>query len=432
MSSKKNELITPELMFRKIGQNLKRQGIAQILNVIPFVHFFGNAWLFSLKIKLGTFFKRVGTALNSVELITAGEKMRASAICYLPIIIIYNFRFFLVFNFTILLLQITPETQQSFDASYLFFYFIIFTILSTILIIFRTAQISYEYMCFKEIKYFFIYQLPDSSSTKQKAIFNASFIMFGVCLAFFLSNLIGENTITSFSFSLSSNRIVGLILIIIGVAVVVFAYFNLGKTFIALSKKSESLISRDVIVGAPVGPSLDTNLVFPHRTRLVSNKVAKILTKLMFLEIIVWLIIPFYIFFYSGSSNIYIWSYWIYFYKQLILRLNFDISSFLFLSFFYFFLLSVTLIAIIEGLLQYKKYRRYNSIPLRTAFFMRFCVTLAYSIFLLLGWYFTSIISWYTIIFPQAALLFLIVFISGMIVRSKATRVNHHFDRSYD
>ncbi|MHA1370576.1 MAG: hypothetical protein ACTSWN_14055 [Promethearchaeota archaeon] len=45
-TSTKNELLTPDLMFSERGQNLKRQGVAQILNVIPFVHFFGNAWLF--------------------------------------------------------------------------------------------------------------------------------------------------------------------------------------------------------------------------------------------------------------------------------------------------------------------------------------------------------------------------------------------------
>ncbi|MHA1371151.1 MAG: hypothetical protein ACTSRA_15730 [Promethearchaeota archaeon] len=188
MSNTKSELTTQELMFRKIGQNLKRQGVAQILNAIPFVHFFGNAWLLALKFKLAAFFKNTGTTLNSVEFVTAGEMMRASATFYLPVIIIYNFRFFLVLNYTIVLLQITPETQRSFDASFLFTYFIIFFIMSTILIIFRVALISYEYMCFKEIKYFFIYQLPASSSIKQKAIFNASFVMFGVCLAFFLSS----------------------------------------------------------------------------------------------------------------------------------------------------------------------------------------------------------------------------------------------------
>ncbi|MHA1715252.1 MAG: hypothetical protein ACTSXP_06385, partial [Promethearchaeota archaeon] len=81
MSSTKSELNTQELLFRKIGQNLKRQGIAQILDAIPFVHFFGNAWLFALKIKLGAIFKSAGAALNSVELVTAGKKMRGSATC---------------------------------------------------------------------------------------------------------------------------------------------------------------------------------------------------------------------------------------------------------------------------------------------------------------------------------------------------------------
>ncbi|MHA1372038.1 MAG: hypothetical protein ACTSRA_20255, partial [Promethearchaeota archaeon] len=100
MSNTKNESTTPELMFRKIGQNLKRQGVAQILDAIPFVHFFGNAWLLALKIKLGAFFKSAGTTMNSVELVTAGKMMRASAICYLPVIIIYNIRFFLVLNFS--------------------------------------------------------------------------------------------------------------------------------------------------------------------------------------------------------------------------------------------------------------------------------------------------------------------------------------------
>ncbi|MHA1697288.1 MAG: hypothetical protein ACTSWN_00445, partial [Promethearchaeota archaeon] len=137
MSSKKSELNTQELLFRKIGQNLKRQGVAQILDAIPFVHFIGNVWLLALKIKLGAFFKRAGTTMNSVELVTAGEKMHASAMCYLHVIIIYNIRFFIVLNFTIAMLQITPETQQSFDASFLFTYFITFFIVSTILIIFR-------------------------------------------------------------------------------------------------------------------------------------------------------------------------------------------------------------------------------------------------------------------------------------------------------
>ncbi|MHA1372234.1 MAG: hypothetical protein ACTSRA_21245 [Promethearchaeota archaeon] len=351
MSSKKSELITLELMFRKIGHNLKLQGVAQILNIIPFVHFIGNAWLFALKIKLGAFFKSAGAALNSVEFDTAGRKMRASAICYLLVIIIYNFRFFHILNFTIVLLQITPETQQSIDATFIITYFIGFVILSIILIIFRVALISCEYMCFKEIKFFFINQLP-GSSTKQKDIFNASFVMFGVCFAFFLSNLIGENTIISLSFSLSPDRIVGLLLIIIGIAVVVFAYFKLGKTFITLSKKSESLISRDVTVGAPVSPYLDKNLVITHRTRLVSNKIAKILIILMFLEIIVWLIIPFNIEIYGTRSKIYVLrSYWIYFYNKIILKLNFnnfDIFILFIFTFFYFFLLSVILIAIIE------------------------------------------------------------------------------------
>ncbi|MHA1717359.1 MAG: hypothetical protein ACTSXP_17085 [Promethearchaeota archaeon] len=435
MTSTKSELITPELMFRKIGQNLKRQGFAQILNIIPFVHFFGNAWLLALKIKLGAFFKRAGTTLNSMELVTAGKMMRTSAICYLPVIIIYNFRFFIVLNFTIALLQITPETQQSFDASFLFIYFIIFFIISTILIFFRTAQISYEYMCFKEIKYFFIYQLPASSSIKQKAIFNASFVMFGVCLAFFLSNLIGENTITSFSFSLSSNRMVGLLLIIIGAAVVVFAYFNLGNTFIALSKKSESLISRDVVVRAPVGPpSLDNNLVITHRTRLVSNKVAEVLITLMFLEILVLLFIPDWIVYNETRSEIFVGSYWIYiiyFYIQLISKSNFDILILLFFYFLFFFNPVVTAIAIIEEINLYKKYWRYNFIPLKTAFFIHFYANLVH--ILVEGIYdFALWVVNEIYIFPKPFSLMILIFILWMVVKSEAKRPKQFFEYLHD
>ncbi|MHA1371152.1 MAG: hypothetical protein ACTSRA_15735 [Promethearchaeota archaeon] len=157
-----------------------------------------------------------------------------------------------------------------------------------------------------------------------------------------------------------------------------FAYFNLGKTFFMLSKKPESLISRDVIVGASVGPYLDTNLVITHRTRLVSNKVAEVLIILMFLEILVLLILPFHISYYETRFEIHVWSYWIYFYNQLILKLNFDIFMFLFFSFLFFINPVVTAVAIIEEINLYKKYRGNNFIPLKTAFFVHFYLNFVY------------------------------------------------------
>ncbi|MHA1372149.1 MAG: hypothetical protein ACTSRA_20820 [Promethearchaeota archaeon] len=435
MSSTKSELTTPELMFSKIGQNLKRQGVAQILNIIPFVHFIGNAWFLALKIKLYAIFKSTGAALNSVELVTAGKKMRASAICYLPVIIIYNIRFFLILNFSIIPFLTPEETYPSF-LSYLFY----FIILSIILIIFYMVLSSYEFACFEEIKLFFINQLP-GSFTKQKAINGAGSVMYSICLGFFLRRLIGESTIINFPLRLLA--LISLLLepwlwlLIAGVAVVGYAYFKLGNTFITLSKKPESLISRDVIVGESVPPSLDTKLVITHRTRLVSNKVAKILIILMFLEILVLLILPFDISFYSGSSDIYTWSYWIYFYNKLILKLNFDISWFLFFSFLFFINPVVTAVAIIKEIKLYKKYRGNNFIPLKTSFFIHFYFNFVYvlimgSVALHPVTYYAMALFNFTIIYPQFTPSMILILFLFMIVKSEAIRAKRFFESLHD
>ncbi|MHA1370940.1 MAG: hypothetical protein ACTSWN_00435 [Promethearchaeota archaeon] len=437
MSNTKSELTTQELMFRKIGQNLKRQGVAQILDAIPFVHFIGNAWLLALKIKLGAFFKRVGTTLKSVELVTAGKMMRASAICYLLVIIIYNIRFFLVLNFSIFLLQITPHSGPI----YSFYYLIKFFVLSIILIIFRSALISYEYMCFKEIKFFFINQLP-GSFTKQKAINDAGSVMFNICLGFSLNRLIGENSIIAFPVNLSWLLAVKLLflvpwswllwLLFAGVTVIVYAYFKLGKTFIVLSKKIESLISRDVIVDEPVAPSLNNNLVFTHRTRVVSNKVAEVLIKLMFLEILVFLILPYSITFYITRFEIRVWSYWIYFYNELILKVNFDISWFVYISFLFFINPVVTAVAIIEEIKLYKKYRGYNFIPLKTAFFIHFYINFGHVLIMGYLGFFGFNYAWAAyhriFILPQPILLMILILILFMLVKSEAKRANRFFE----
>ncbi|MHA1371987.1 MAG: hypothetical protein ACTSRA_19990 [Promethearchaeota archaeon] len=438
MSNIKSELNTQELLFRKIGQNLKRQGIAQILDTIPFVHFFGNAWLLALKIKLGAIFKRAGTTLNSVDLVAAGEKMRASAICYLPVIIIYNIRFFFILNSSIILLQITPETDSSFTY---FYYFADIFRLSIILFIFRTFLLIYEYMSFKEIKFFFIYQLPASSSTKQKALDNTNSVMFDICLAFVLSKLIAEIIITSYPLWLLGLKSLLLMpwlwLLLAGVAVAGYAYFNLGKTFIALSKKSESLISRDVVAGVPVGPpSLYTNLALTHRTRVVSNKVAEVLITLMILEILVLLILPFYFVYNETRSEIHMVSYWIYFYNQLILKVNFEVFWFVYLSFLFFINPVVTAVAIFEEIKLYKKYRGYNFIPLKTAFFVHIYINLGYV--LIMG-YFDFILSIigrppliHTFIFPQPTPLTILIFILLVVVKLKAKRTKQFFESSHD
>ncbi|MHA1714293.1 MAG: hypothetical protein ACTSXP_01505, partial [Promethearchaeota archaeon] len=183
-------------------------------------------------------------------------------------------------------------------------------------------------------------------------------------------------------------------------------------------------------------PSLDTNLVITHRTRLVSNKVAEVLIKLMFLEILVLLILPFHISYYETRFEIHVWSYWIYFYKQLILKLNFDIFMFLFFSFLFFFNPAVTAVAIIEEIKLYKKYRGNNFIPLKTSFFIHFYLNFVYV--LIIG-YFGFMSSSYaanalhlTAIFPQPTPLMILIFILWMIVKSEAKRANRFFESPHD
>ncbi|MHA1371147.1 MAG: hypothetical protein ACTSRA_15710 [Promethearchaeota archaeon] len=225
-------------------------------------------------------------------------------------------------------------------------------------------------------------------------------------------------------------------LIIIGVAVVVFAYFNLGNTFIVLSKKSESLISRDVVVGEPVAPSLDNNLVFAHRTLLVSKKVAKVLIALILLEILALLFIPDTIVYNETRSEIHVGSSKTYFYKQLILESNFDIPILLFSHFLFWFNPVVTAIAIIEEIYFYKKYRGHDFIPLKTAFLIHFYANLIYTLVRDINAFIIFNFTWACvhkiIIYPKLISLSILIFILWMVVKLKAKRAKQFFESHHD
>jgi len=127
-----------------------------------------------------------------------------------------------------------------------------------------------------------------------------------------------------------------------------------------------------------------------------------------------------------------VWPYWIYFYKQLIIKLNFDIFWFPFLSFLFFINPVVIAVAIIEKIKLYKKYWGYNFIPLKTAFFIHFYTNLVYTlvrginalIVFYFRWAYVNEIN----IFPKLFSLMILIFILWMFVKSEAKRANRFFE----
>ncbi|MHA1700376.1 MAG: hypothetical protein ACTSWN_16175, partial [Promethearchaeota archaeon] len=88
-------------------------------------------------------------------------------------------------------------------------------------------------------------------------------------------------------------------------------------------------------------------------------------------------------------------------------------------------------VAIIEEIKLYKKYRGYDFIPLKTAFFIHFYINFVYV--LITGYFslFYFYFRWWSAgeinIYLQPILLMILIFILWMIIKSEAKRANRFF-----
>jgi len=245
--------------------------------------------------------------------------------------------------------------------------------------------------------------------------------MFCIIFAFFTTNLIGEG--------LQSFGMDGSFFVIIGSISILAVDLGLGNIFLTLSKKPEIVIYMNENATRRVDLPLDQKPVLKHGKRYVSAKFARILIKLMFIEIVILIFIPLLIEYriYARYTNrLYIYNYWTFFYV-VVFKQKHDVIVLLIITILFFLNPFGTAFAFIKELQLYKKYRNCDLIPLRNAFFVHFYANLVYN-FVLLFYSFILFIAGIMLpldaiyIIPQPIPLTIVMIIIFLLVWLKAKR----------